>query len=370
MKQVEIIQQAADQLANVRPAAPVLVGFDGFVDTIIHVVDERTAHDAFRPMAEMTVLADRVRAAAGKSCNIELVPQMVKLGGNGPILANSLSGLGYKITYMGALGRGAIHPVFQDFAASCAKVVSLCDPAFTDALEFHDGKVMLGKMGSLSEVNWVNLLAHVPEEAFRNLLKQMAMVACVNWTMLPFMNGIFKGITSVLQRLDHAIPVFVDLTDPRKRTQADLLEALSLLSAMQGPAKVILGLNELESEQVAQALDVVTARDLEYRADAICAKLGLEMVVIHPRDSAYVAHGGESFHVHGPFTAQPKLTTGAGDVFNSGFCHGILSGLSPHASLAAGVCASGFYVRNCRSAHAMELVDFMNRWASAGCGEI
>ncbi len=370
MKQIEIIQQAADRLADVQPSSPILVGFDGFVDTIIKVVDARTAHDNFEPMAEMTQFADRIRDAAGKSCNIELVPHMVKLGGNGPILAHALGELGYKITYMGALGRDGIHPVFQEFADACERVVSLCDPAHTDALEFNDGKILLGKMGSLDEVNWVNLLAHFPDEAIRELLSRMAMVACVNWTMLPFMNGIFKGITSVLQHIEHTIPVFVDLTDPRKRKQEDLIEALGLLSAMQGPANVILGMNEMESEQVAESLGILTARDLEYRADAICSKLGLHMVVIHPRDSAYVAHKGESFHVHGPFTQAPKLTTGAGDVFNSGFCHGVLAGLSPHESIAVGVCASGFYVRNCRSARTAELVDFMYRWASAGCGEI
>lgn len=370
MKQIEIIQQAADRLADVQPSQPVLVGFDGFVDTIIHVVDSRSSHDSFEPMAEMTQFADRIRAAAGKSCNIELVPHLVKLGGNGPILANALGELGYKITYMGALGRDGIDPVFQEFADACERVVSLCDPAHTDALEFNDGKILLGKMGSLDEVNWVNLLAHFPDEAITDLLTRMAMVACVNWTMLPFMNGIFKGITSILQRIERTVPVFVDLTDPRKRKQEDLVEALDLLSAMQGSADVILGMNEMESEQVAEALGILSARDLEYRAEAIRTKLGLHMVTIHPRDSAYVAHNGESFHVHGPFTQQPKLTTGAGDVFNSGFCHGILAGLSAHESIATGVCASGFYVRNCRSASAAELVDFMYRWASARCGEI
>ena len=99
-------------------------------------------------------------------------------------------------------------------------------------------------------------------------------------------------------------------------------------------------------------------------------KLDVHSIVIHPRDCAYASSGGETFHVHGPFTPNPVMTTGAGDVFNSGYCHGKLAGLSVPEALASGVCASGFYVRNSRSASHGELVDFMFNWISAECGEI
>ena len=39
-------------------------------------------------------LAERVAAAAGRSGNLELVPQITKLGGNGPIMANALASFG------------------------------------------------------------------------------------------------------------------------------------------------------------------------------------------------------------------------------------------------------------------------------------
>ncbi len=39
----------------------------------------------------MTELAQRIGEAAGLSTNLELVPTQVKLGGNGPIMANALS---------------------------------------------------------------------------------------------------------------------------------------------------------------------------------------------------------------------------------------------------------------------------------------
>ncbi len=89
-------------------------------------------------------LADRLAAAAGKSTNIELVNQITKLGGNGPIMANALASFGLQVTYLGMLGYPKLHPVFGPFAQR-AEVHSIAEPGHTDALEFEDGKIMLGK---------------------------------------------------------------------------------------------------------------------------------------------------------------------------------------------------------------------------------
>src|ERR1019366_10680887 len=93
-------------------------------------------------------LGARFTAAAGKSTNVELVNQITKLGGNGPIMANALASFGIKVTYLGILGYPNLHPVFADFAKR-AEVHSIAEPGYTDALEFDDGKIMLGKHESL-----------------------------------------------------------------------------------------------------------------------------------------------------------------------------------------------------------------------------
>ena len=65
-----------------------------------------------------------------------------------------------------------------------------------------------------------------------------------------------------------------------------------------------------------------------------------------------------------PGKHNPKLTTGAGDNFNCGFCIGLLAGLEPAELLAAGTASSGFYVRNGRSATNAELSGFLEAWAA------
>ena len=92
------------------------VGLDGFVDEILDVVDKRMDARHYERVPTIARLAERIAEAAGKSTNIELVNQITKLGGNGPIMANALAGFGMKVTYLGNLGYPHLHPVFHEFA--------------------------------------------------------------------------------------------------------------------------------------------------------------------------------------------------------------------------------------------------------------
>ena len=128
-------------------------------------------------------LAERLAAAAGRSTNIELVSQLNKLGGNGPIMANALASFGLKVTYLGILGYPNLHPVFAEFAKR-AEVHSIAEPGYTDALEFEDGKIMLGKHQSLKQMNWENIKGRFGQDKFAAKFGSADLVGFVNWTML------------------------------------------------------------------------------------------------------------------------------------------------------------------------------------------
>ncbi|MDA3874620.1 MAG: PfkB family carbohydrate kinase [Kiritimatiellae bacterium] len=370
-EKTKLVSHVAHALAASPAKAEVLIGFDGFIDEIIRLVDTRQSVDSYTPISTITDFGQRVQAAAGLSCNIEMVPEQIKLGGNGPIMANNLVEQGFAITYCGALGAdGNVNPVFTDFVNRCRDVITLCDPGHSEALEFDDGKVIMGKMVTLSQVNWEAVLAQLPEENLQPMLEKMELIGCVNWTMLPNMNSILMGLGGLLAKRSERAKLFIDLTDPRKRSQEDIGEVLNILQNIQEGVDVVLGLNENESRQVATVLFGQEGDDLTTRAQEIRTRLGLFQVVIHPTRSAAVATSEGEWFVDGPFTPKPKLTTGAGDNFNAGYCNGLLSGLDPESCLVTGVCSSGFYVRNCRSATRPELVDFIHAWAEAGCGEM
>jgi len=109
----------------------------------------------------------------------ELVSQITKLGGNGPIMANALASFGLRVTYLGLLGHPNIHPVFAEFARR-AEVYSIAEPGYTDAIEFEDGKLMCGKHDCLKQVNWANLLKHIPEEQLIEIFEQSSLIALGN----------------------------------------------------------------------------------------------------------------------------------------------------------------------------------------------
>lgn len=356
----EELQGARNRLRK----AEVLVGFDGFVDTILHVVDKRESATRYTRLEKMENFAARIKSAAGLSANFEFVTQMVKLGGNGPIMANAIGAYGSKVTYIGNLGDPVIHPVFDDFNRR-AVVHSVAEPGYTDAVEFTNGKLMCGKHASLREINWATLTRHVAEEKLFQIFSDAALIAMVNWTMLPHMNQIFSKILSrIAPRLQgEKRLVFFDLADPEKRTREDLAGVLRLISKFEKHFRAILGLNFRESCQIGEVLGIkapkMTEPAVKNHAAAIREKLGIDTVVVHPTAFAAAAEAGSSSVVTGPFTEKPKITTGAGDHFNAGFCLGRLLKLDLEMSLQLGVATSGFYVRQATSPRLEDVKRFL-----------
>jgi sugar/nucleoside kinase (ribokinase family) len=353
---------AAPTLKSIRAT----VGLDGFVDEIIAVVDKRQDKSSYQPVKTIEALADKFREASGKSGNYELVVKQRKLGGNGPIMANALACAGIDVTYIGSLGYPEIDPVFTDFA-KCAKVISIAEPGHTDALEFEDGKLMLGKHQTLGDVNWDNLVNRVGRDKLKQLLGDSQLIGMVNWTMLPHMSRIWaKLLDEVIPNHErHTRKLFVDLADPEKRTHHDILDALRLLTRFQDQVDVVLGLNLKESTEIADVLGLPGVADpegaIEDNAKAIRQELKLSCVVIHPRRGAAAATEDDSARFAGPFVKQPKISTGAGDHFNAGFCLGRVLGFSLEESLCCGVSTSGYYVRTAESPTAANLSEFIQQ---------
>ena len=370
-EKAKLIRSVGASMASTPADKEVLIGFDGFIDEIIHVVDTRQSVDEYTRIPTIAAFGRRISDAAGLSCNIEMVPEKIKLGGNGPIMANNLAMQGFGVRYAGALGAdGRVHPVFSEFADSCKEIITVCDPGHTDALEFDDGKIMMGKMHTLPSVRWEAFLAQRDLAALQERIDAGSLVGCVNWTMLPRMNSVLEGLNGLFARRPSRGKLFIDLTDPRKRSREDVGEVLSILASLQSNVDVILGLNENESQQVAEVLGTPVTEGLPDRAQGIRTALQLAQVVIHPTKGAAVATEDGTWWIEGPYTPKPRLTTGAGDNFNAGYCNGLLSGLDPEGCLVSGVCSSGFYVRECRSASREELIAFMQGWAEVDGGEL
>ena len=355
------LSAAAGGLASTRA----LIGLDGFVDEIIAVVDKRHGFDSYEPLTTIAQLGTKILAAAGQSSNYELVVRQQKLGGNGPIMANALASFGVAVTYVGSLGFPTLHPVFADFAAR-ARVITVADAGHTDALEFEDGKLMLGKITQLNDVTWSNLIDRVGRSELARLVDESALFGFVNWTMLPHMSDIWTRLR------DEIVPgvsqgkrrtFFVDLADPEKRTHADIHAALDILTTYQGPFDVVLGLNLKEAVEILAVLGLPVPSEpedaIEQSAQLIRQSLKLYACVIHPRGGAAAATASSSAKFAGPFVQRPRISTGAGDHFNAGFALGTVLGFDLAECLCTGVGTSGYYVRTANSPTAEQLAEFI-----------
>ena len=115
--------------------------------------------------------------------------------------------------------------------------------------------------------------------------------------------------------------------------------------------------------QVGQTLGVNTTKTGKDKTIEIAAgvreRLNISICVVHPTEYAAAADANGTAVVDGPYTPQPKISTGAGDHFNAGFCVGQLIGSNLEQSLQLGVATSGYYVRNAASPDREQLADFL-----------
>lgn len=368
-----LVGKTAEELRGVRA----VIGFDGFIDSIIRVVDQRRSMEPedFRAVATITGFADRCAAAAGKSANLELHVVERRFGGNGPLLAAAMGSLGASVTYIGAVGTEAeprsLSPVYGPMAEKCAAVYPVAPAAQTDALEFEDGKLMLGKTASVQAVSWELIRWAIGIDTIRSIYEQSTTIGVVNWVMLQGVEGIWRGLMEeVLPGLSAAHPrrMFVDLCDPAKRTDEDVRRAAGFLTELSGFVPVTLGLNQSEAERMGRVLgaDIYEGPGnqslgtaMEHAASSIRARLGLACCVVHPREGAAAADARGSAWFEGPFTVRPKISTGAGDHFNGGFAMAQDLGLGLAECLAVGCAVSGAYVRDARSPGRERLVEFL-----------
>jgi sugar/nucleoside kinase (ribokinase family) len=295
-----------------------------------------------------------------------------KIGGNGPIMCNSLSKHGSKITYIGALGDPTIDDVFRVMDDN-VHLHSIANSGHTDALEFDDGKLLLGKMSSLNDITYEKLISSFGKSKLLELLDETDLFASVNWSMIPHNTELWQKLLDEIlpqMKIREIKPIFfVDLADPEKREWSEIVSALDLLKQFRSRFFVVLGLNKKEAYDVGKVLNLFNRSSLEKMEislkelnEALYRRLEVDAVVIHPVDRSSTVIEGQFYEAMGPFVQKPKLTTGAGDNFNAGFVLGLLLGLKPEECLLTGMSTSGYYVRNAKSPTFKELIEFIEEW--------
>jgi len=359
-------QALAERLrAPLRPTPSVAIGFDGFVDEMIQVVGERRSLTDFSAVGTITDFGALISRAAGHSSLREIVVTAVHCGGCAINMGDGLAALGVPVDAFATLGEPAhasFHPVTTRFRSTHSWGR---EPGRTLAFEFQDGKVMFSSVAQLAAFTpeWVaGLLA---TGTYAAACASAGLIALTDWTLYPHMTAVWSLLQrEVYSQLTHRPAFFIDLVDPSSRAHADIRGMFDVLAGFERTGPLTLGLNGNEANILARLLDLPACTEAAPAsslalAHALRTRLHLSEVVIHHIKSAAVAGPDGDATLLGPYCAQPKKSTGAGDRFNAGYALALLLGLSATERLTCAAAASGYFVREARSANLAELAGFL-----------
>ena len=340
----------------------VTAGFDGFVDQIVKIIrykEEVTDPIFFQTKKEF---ADYIHEKEGTSFSIELQEQFIKLGGNMPIMANALATLGLKVNCIGALGYPNLHPVFNKLSPNCT-LFSFADPGFSTAYEFNDGKMMMGHFGELHTLGWEDIKNRIGLNTIVELFNQSDLFCFVNWSEIDASTPIWKGlIREVLPTVSNRQPLaFFDLSDCTKRSDASVRDALQLIGSIGQFAKVMIGMNTNEARFIYRLLKKnKVEEDLIVTGSVIYKNIQPHLLVVHSAKEAIAFDRKHTYQVNSFHIKNPRISTGAGDNFNAGFCTAQLLKLDAEASVRFANVVAGLYVKNGTSPGMNEAIDFLS----------
>jgi hypothetical protein len=373
-KQIELLSQLLEKLRNSidQPITKkVFVGFDGFVDKIMKAVKQKENFKS-RYFETIQEFASRINSASGKSGQIELVLERTKLGGNAPILSNTLGKLGIRSYCVGSLGIPETHPVFSSMDTKC-DVISLQNPGDSTAIEFTDGKIILSELSAFSSYDWKFIKNSARINDIRKAIMQSKIIAFVDWVNLPYASEIWEGILDDIIKPSgrHDFDFLFDLCDPSKKTTEQIDEILDTIGDFSSYGKVTLGLNENETLKIWAAIRGVNCDDPIEKTRIPAVKLAgrelykalkIDRLLVHPIDRTIVYHGLEEIELSGRVVKQPKVLTGGGDNLNAGYCLGLLLNLPIQQCMLLGMAASGAYIQNGASPDIESILQYLEVW--------
>jgi hypothetical protein len=348
-----------------------ICGFDGFIDTFIRLEQP----------ASMAEFGPKVADAAGIAASYPASHLGDKFGGNGPLYASGLNDIyagQVDVTYIGAMGRESILPIYQEaLEGKTKRLYSLADPAHSDCLEFTDGKVMLGDLAACADITLERLLEVVGEDAVDAELKAADFIAAVNWGKLPHVGEIWSYLAKRSRHLDlpaKAVHCFMDLAEFEGRPKEDIEGLLGRLPEITAQFQTMLGFNLKEAWQMGAFFgeDFTGCKDPESVADlakALRQRIDVDRIIIHPNSGAACASEENAVFVPGPHCNEPLISTGAGDNFGAGCLVAALQGLDDTGIVLAGNLASGHYVRSGRSATFGAMQRMLQAWQDGSLGE-
>lgn len=352
-------------------------GFDGFLDTVRVLVDERRGADSFDRVERLADLGDHVVASAAQRSSVtyEWVREGSRTGGHVPHLSRALGALGYDPAMVGRFGRPPDERFETEFADR--DLLSVGQPGRTDAVEFDDGKLLLAEMGPIDAFDWDRIVDRVGLDALADRFEDLALLGVGYWVDTPRLASVLDGLRTELFPTLSSPPdrVLFDPGDVRQVDAERVAAGVDALGRLDDAVPVTVSANRSETDALAAAVDGSRSAAVETGTEAgtgpgpgdgdgpgdgpetwddgslaAAARtaregLGVSRFVGHVADGAVAATEERVDAVAAPRVSDPELTTSAGDHFNAGLAVGLLADLPADAALVAGCSLAGQFVR-------------------------
>lgn len=359
-----ILQTAQQILAGKRIAA----GFDGFVDSIVRVVNRKSEGGTVEYFETIKNFGDYISGKSGSGFSLESEELFLKLGGNMPIMANAMAQTGTVVDCVGAFGLPNVHVVFTGMHAGC-NLHSFTNPGFTTAMEFTDGKIMLAQMTDLNHAGWDTIKQTVGLGALHQIFTNVDLICLVNWSELDQSNDIWQGLLRDVftdEQYRHERQFFFDLSDCSKRNAEAITTGLDLISQFGKYGRITLSVNRNEAGILYKIFhSSKLPENLQIIGDLLFPKLKINTLIIHTAKNSLAWDANGNYSNQPVYIDEPQISTGAGDNFNAGFCVAQLLAMDTEQSLMLANSTSNCYIKSGKSPSLNVLENYISELISA-----
>lgn len=338
----------------------VLFGFDGFVDNVWTLVEERNSVKDYKLMESMLTLNKRIKESAGGGLSTEILRKDKRAGGFNANTARVLTFFDLKPTIM-ALFEG--EEIFSEIKNK-AEIVNLGESCSAQIFEFNDGKLMFPNNENVRSMDWTLIKERVGLARLIELFEKSELIAFGYWANMPYYYKIIEGIKNeVIPEISNKKrELFMDFGNVKKRSDKDLKIFAKSLAELEKKFNITVSLNKTEALDTAKALSIEhdsNQRSYEMIAAEIRSEMGVSNFVLHTNSLAISADDDNVKKLKQPYCKNPVLTTGAGDTFNGGYILGLLLSDDREIQLSTASAAAGYFIRNGTPPNRNEMIDFL-----------
>jgi len=342
-------------------------GFDGIVDNVRFMVDERHSETEYEPIRTLSELTERFRSSidSRSSLTIEWETEDQRTGGHACHLTRIFGKWGVDPTMLGTYGQPPQEPFATEFGDYT--IVSIGEPGYCDATEFDDGKLLQVETGDAAALDWDGLCERAGEETLVEHLDGADLLGVGYWHVTDSLPDILANLTTeIWPRLESSPDrLFLDPGDLWSLPSEKIRSGADRLAHANETVPVTVSANRSETEKLADDLAGGNAGDLREDVREVFEVLEVERFVGHSSARSVVATDDGIHAVEVPETDSPAMTTSAGDHFNAGLLLGLFSDLSESSCVVVGNAVAGWFVRNGRAPDTGDVRTFVDGYLDA-----